>query len=67
MSKHVSSVSINMGNDRVKRQKLQDLVELQVMDATSLKYDSNMFDLVIGHSVIHHGLNFQIFLKNSTV
>jgi len=64
----LSSVSVELGNDRIKKQKLDNLldnlVKLKAMDATKLNYEDNQFDLVIGHAVIHHVIKYpNIFEK----
>ncbi|HET6762776.1 MAG TPA: class I SAM-dependent methyltransferase [Longimicrobiaceae bacterium] len=54
----LSPVSVAMGQERVRRQGLQDRVRLMAMDATALGFSDDAFDLVIGHGVIHHVIKY---------
>lgn len=54
----LSDVAIRRGRERIVRQRLQDRVQLDVMDASALSYPDNEFDIIIGHSAIHHVIKY---------
>lgn len=54
----ISETAIRRGRERVHRQGLEDTVTLDEMDASDLTYPDDTFDLVIGHSAIHHVIKY---------
>jgi ubiquinone/menaquinone biosynthesis C-methylase UbiE len=55
---------IECGREHVRRQNLEDTVDLVVADATDLPFPDNEFDIVIGHGVIHHTIKYPGIFEN---
>ena len=60
----MGSTGIELGKDHVRRQRLEDKVQLLVADATDLPFGDGEFDIVIGHGVIHHTIKYPGIFEN---
>ncbi len=54
----IAESGIQGGLERINAQGLADKVELFVMDASSLQFPDNSFDIVIGTAVLHHVIKY---------
>lgn len=50
----ISVEAVKRNRSFVNKLNLQDKVRVDQMAAESLKYDSNMFDLMVGNAILHH-------------
>lgn len=54
----LSGKAVEMGMELIHEMGLQDRVVLSEMDASELEYPDKMFDIVVGHAVLHHTIKY---------
>lgn len=59
-----NKVAIDKGMQTVRAMKLKDKVSLFHMDASSLKFENEEFDIVIGHGALHHCIKYENIFEN---
>jgi len=50
----ISNEAVNQNKAMIKQMKLEHRVQIDQMAAEELKYDSDMFDIILGNAILHH-------------